>query len=175
MELILISLAPFVAVGLLACIPLAYMAWIAKGESDVNGDIEKDSGENTMNINAAFKSDYVRAADLAKPALATIKNVSIERLGQGKDAEDKPVVHFHEDIGALVLNKTNASLITKLYGAETDSWAGKQIVLYSTPVQFGADMVDAVRVRAPKGAPATPPAPAPAALAGPEDPEEVPF
>lgn len=110
-----------------------------------------------MNINQAFPSEYVKSSDLsAGPALVTIDTVEIRTLGQGRDAETKPVVYFSSSSlpaileKGLALNKTNANKIAELYGDETSEWKGKEIVLYETEVEFQGKVTPATRVRAPK-------------------------
>lgn len=114
-----------------------------------------------MKIDELYPSRWLKASDVTRPVLATIKSVSVEEVG---DAEDKPVLHFQGDVKAMVLNRTNSITIAALYGDDTDHWIGKQLVLFSTKVQFQSRLVDAIRVRAPKqqaAAPAPPPPPAP--------------
>lgn len=110
-----------------------------------------------MNINQAFPSAYVKSSDFSGgPALVKIDKVEMETLGQGRDAEHKPVVYFSSsslpDIldKGLALNKTNANMIASLYGPETSEWRGKEIVLYETEVEFKGERTMATRVRAPK-------------------------
>ncbi|MCA9047422.1 MAG: hypothetical protein KDA89_01760 [Planctomycetaceae bacterium] len=45
------------------------------------------------------------------------------------------------------MNKTNALIISGLYSDETDEWIGCRITLYPTETQFGAKMVDCIRIR----------------------------
>ncbi len=96
-----------------------------------------------MNINAAFPSEYVRAAiDLPRRHPVVILSVALEEIGQNKD--QKPVVrfaHYHDgmDLSApelllpaakrLILNKTNAEVIVTRYGVETDAWPGALLML----------------------------------------------
>ena len=78
----------------------------------------------------------------------------------GQDSHDtKPVLHFQGAQKGMVLNKTNANVITILYGDETDNWIGKQIELYPTQTDFRGEIVDCIRCRAPGqvGALGTPP------------------
>lgn len=83
-----------------------------------------------------------------KPQVFTILTVNMEMVGQGSDAEEKPIVFFDETDQGLVLNVTNANGITELLGTdETNEWKGKKICLYPTRVQFGSKMVDAIRVK----------------------------
>lgn len=101
-----------------------------------------------MNINTAFASKNLRAADVEDGDMTlTMSEVKVETVGQGKDAEQKPILYFEETDKSLVLNKTNAATISKLYGTDTDGWTGKKITLFSTEVQYGAEMVAGIRVR----------------------------
>lgn len=104
-----------------------------------------------MRRDDAFPSNYLKADTAEVPedghAIYTIKCVEMRTLGQGKDAQDKPVVFFEETAKALVLNKTNWGLIGRAIGSDdTDHWEGKKIALYSTDVQYGGDMVRGIRV-----------------------------
>lgn len=100
-----------------------------------------------MKLDELYPSRWLKASDVIKPVLATIKNVAIEEVAEG---EDKPVLRFFGDLKPMVLNRTNSAAIAELYGEDTDNWSGKQIVLFNTKVQFQLKLVDAIRTRAPK-------------------------
>lgn len=102
-----------------------------------------------MKISEAFPGSWLKSADLGdEDHVVTVKEVHTELLGQGTDKQLKLVVEFDELDKALVCNKTNATTITKLYGDETDDWVGKRIVLWvNNDVQFGSEVVSAIRVR----------------------------
>lgn len=131
-----------------------------------------------MDINAAFPSKYVRACDLqGRDVTMTIANVSPEDVG---DSEPKPVVHFSGTDKGLVLNKTNANIISGLYGPETDHWIGQKITLFPTQTDFQGKPVECIRVRMNKPQPAPQQNPAPPAenppSGVPHDPsDDVPF
>lgn len=114
-----------------------------------------------MKIGAAFPSKYLKASDLGdKSYVLTMDKVTIEDVGKTKD--ERPILYFLKADKGLVLNKTNANIIAKLYGDDTDAWEGQQIELYPTMVDFGGEQVEAIRVRAPrvnKGAPVQQPKP----------------
>ena len=103
-----------------------------------------------MKISKAFPSDYLKAADLDdKP-----RTLKMQRVEMGKIGDDtKPVLYFSGEEKGLVVNKTNANIITKIYGDDTDDWIGQDIILYPAMVEFKGDMVEAIRVRAPKTGP----------------------
>lgn len=99
-----------------------------------------------MDINSAFPSTYLKAADLAgQMRTVTIERVALELVG---DTDQKPVVYFVGIPKALVMNRTNGAAIANAYGTETDNWIGKQITLFSAPVSFQGRVVDAIRVTA---------------------------
>lgn len=102
-----------------------------------------------MKVGAMFPSQYLKASDLEGDTTLTIKGARMEDLkSRDGTTETKPVLHFTDEKRTLILNKTNANAIAKTLGSEESSkWKGKQITLYSTEVEFGADIVDAIRVR----------------------------
>ena len=103
-----------------------------------------------MNINSAFPSTFLKSADLGGRRVAvTIAKVSMEDIGD----DHKPVVYFTGKDRGLVLNKTNAAMISEIAGtAETDDWGGVKILLYPAKVDFQGKRVDAIRVDYPTGA-----------------------
>jgi len=103
-----------------------------------------------MKISQAYPSKYVSAPDIGgRTVKLQINRVAMETLGD----DHKPVVYFAGHTKGLVLNKTNASVISGFYGDDTDTWQGKIIELFSMKVQFKNDIVDAIRVRVPADAP----------------------
>lgn len=99
-------------------------------------------------LNDLFPTNYLKAADFEDgDAVLTIKKFTQETLGQGRDAAEKWIVFFKEMDKGLVLNKTNANAIAKLYGDDTDDWIGRQVTLFATEVQFKDEMVEAIRIR----------------------------
>ncbi len=136
-----------------------------------------------MKISSAFPSNYIKAADLqGRTVPVVISDVKIETLGSGQDAEQKAILYFQGKERGLVLNKTNANIISQAYGDETDDWIGMEIELYVAMVQFQSNMVEAVRVRIPRKKPAGQ-APAPVITSGKQEPlkqraemdDDVPF
>tara|TARA_B100000029_G_scaffold166576_2_gene162788 strand:- start:135 stop:545 length:411 start_codon:yes stop_codon:yes gene_type:complete len=122
-----------------------------------------------MDITSAFPSSWLKAADLGgREVTVPMAEVRIETVGQGTDAEEVPVLFFAGQAKGLILNKTNARSISQLYGTETTGWAGRQVTLFPTTTQFGAETRECIRIKAPAE---TAPAPAPAAPAPPPAPE----
>jgi hypothetical protein len=102
-----------------------------------------------MNINSAFPSKYLKAADAEDSDLMlTIAKVKVETVGQGPKAEQKPIVYFKEVDKGLCLNKTNAKMIAKIAKSEdTDDWTGVTVRVVATEVEFQGDLVMSLRVR----------------------------
>jgi hypothetical protein len=97
-----------------------------------------------MDINAAFPSAFLKAADLqGRRVAACIDSVAMEDIG----SEQKPVVYFQGKEKGLVLNKTNANMISEIAkSTDTDHWTGVHICLYPTKTDFQGRRVDAIRV-----------------------------
>lgn len=97
-----------------------------------------------MDINAAFPSTYLKAADLqGRNVPVIIEYVEMEDIG----GDHKPVIHFKGKERGLVLNKTNASTIAQMHGSDTDGWAGKSITLFASQTDFQGRSVPCIRVR----------------------------
>jgi hypothetical protein len=101
-----------------------------------------------MNINESFPSKYLKASDIEGQPTVVIANVATEEVG--KDKEMRPVLYFDGEEKGIILNKTNATNISKLYGYETDDWIGKKVMLGTTWVDFQGQSVEAIRIYPPK-------------------------
>jgi hypothetical protein len=103
-----------------------------------------------MKISSAFPSEYIKAADLnEKTHRLIMSHVEIKEIGQQKDK--KPVLFFRNAQKGLVLNKVNSRTIAAKYGDESEDWRDKAVELYPTTVEFSGEIVEAIRVRVPKG------------------------
>ncbi len=103
-----------------------------------------------MKMNDVFPSKYLKAEDLNEDEtrVLTIKHVELESLGQGEEADRKPVAYFVEEAKGLALNKTNFSIISKVLNEpDSDNWGGKRIAIHVMDVQFKNDIVQAIRVK----------------------------
>lgn len=110
-----------------------------------------------MNINGAFPSSYLKAADLqGRRVIVAIDKVVMEDIG----GEHKPVVKFQGKDRGIVLNKTNAAMIAEIAGSdETDDWKGVKVTLYPTKTDFQGKRVDCIRVDYVENGAKRPPAP----------------
>lgn len=131
------------------------------------------------NINEAFPSKYLKAADLkGRSVVVTIDRVEYEAVGQ--DRQMKPVLYFRGKEKGIVLNKTNANKIIQLTESPvTEDWSGFTVLIYPSETTFQGDVVDCIRVKgAPNGAraakPAPPPEPPPEQIAPLTD-DDIPF
>src|SRR5438105_14806874 len=111
-----------------------------------------------MNLDDVYQNKYLKAGDVSEtPKSYTITDVNVEEIGRNKD--EKLVINFKGEKKGFVCNRTNAKTIAKALGSEeTDEWIGKSVKLYSTEVQFGDEMVEAIRVSLKPGTPALEPA-----------------
>jgi arabinogalactan endo-1,4-beta-galactosidase len=99
-----------------------------------------------INVNDAFPSNYLKAADLqGRQVSVAMANVAYEKMGD----DTKLVLYFAGKEKGLVLNKTNANNIAAIYGQDTDGWIGKSVVLVEALVDFQGRSVPAIRVRGP--------------------------
>lgn len=97
-----------------------------------------------------FPSNYINASDFENGEyVSKIKGVEIRTLGQGSDAQQKPVILFAGTDKGLVLNKTNGRMIAVLLGSDdTDDWIGKEVGLGTVWTQnMQGDPVKGVRVK----------------------------
>lgn len=82
--------------------------------------------------------------------VATIKTVQQEMVtGADGKKENCTVLHFVEpNIKPMILNATNAKIITKLYKTPyIEDWEGRLIQIYVDRVRAFGDVVDALRIR----------------------------
>lgn len=103
-----------------------------------------------MNINKFFPSPYLRTNDIpAQGIVLTVKGVEEEKFEQraGKTVT-KPMMAFQETSQKLILNRTNAKLMEKFTGTpETEEWVGRKIRLAVVEVEYGGDIVPAIRIK----------------------------
>jgi len=106
------------------------------------------------NINDVYQSDnnHLKATDLppGKQVQVTIAGYEIVEFDDDGKKSKKVVLNFQGAEKTLVVNKTNATTIAAVLGEELDTWIGKAICVYSTKVDFGGKMVDAIRVFMPR-------------------------
>lgn len=123
-----------------------------------------------MNIHGCFPSHYIKA-DLLKPSQELTLLVSEVKLEEVDDGVSKPVMYFEGKRAGLVLNRINSNTIADVWGAETEDWAGKTVILFRTMTEFQGRRVPCLRLRLPE-----PPQPEPVNDPGvPQPGDEIPF
>jgi len=101
-----------------------------------------------MDMNQFNAGNYMNANVIGATARSLIiQRVVPEEVEEGK--APKPVLYFMSEPLGLPLNKTNLNFLIGAFSTESDSWIGKTIEVYTTPVQFGGKMVQGVRMRLP--------------------------
>jgi len=102
-----------------------------------------------VDIDKAFPSKYLKACDFEDgDQTLTIERIILDTVGQGDDAEQKPIVYFRGLDQGLCLNKTNANTIKGVLGTgETDRWIGRRIIVGYSEVPFKDQIKPAIRVR----------------------------
>lgn len=99
-----------------------------------------------MRVSTAFPSNYIKCEDLqGRPARVKMNYIKMEDIGD----DHKPVLYFIGKEKGLVLNKTNAGVISSMYGDETDHWSSQEIEIYPTETDYQGKRVPAIRVRPP--------------------------
>lgn len=104
-----------------------------------------------MRMSEAFPTKYLSAGDLqGREVPVTISHIVMEDIERG---EMKPVVYFQGKQKGLVLNKTNANMISMIFGDETDAWPGAALILYVIQTEYQGKPVQGLRVKVAQQAP----------------------
>jgi hypothetical protein len=84
----------------------------------------------------------------------TIKSARKQEVtSTGGRKQDCFVITLEGPYKPMILNSTNQRSIVKLYGTETDNWAGKSFTLYASTTQMAGETVECLRIRPTVGAP----------------------
>ena len=96
-----------------------------------------------MDIIDEFPGEFFRASELVGKHLpVTITSVEKRAMNDGKV---KPVLRFKEDERGLVLNAGNRAELVDRFGRNTETWAGKKLVLVARRVQGPSGPTHGVR------------------------------
>ena len=104
-----------------------------------------------MDIESAFPSKYLKAADVPRGAEynLAIQSCELENVAMdNQPREDKPVLHFQRAQKGLVLNKTNADVLSAAWGRETTAWIGQQVVIRQDTTKYMGKTVPCLRLEA---------------------------
>jgi hypothetical protein len=104
-------------------------------------------GVFAMKVSGCFPSKYLKASDIpdGREVPVQIDAIQVEPMEQSGD--DKPVLYFIGKKKGLVLNKTNAAVLSAAFGDESDQWHGKSVLLFSAMTQYGGRMVPCLRIK----------------------------
>jgi hypothetical protein len=116
--------------------------------------IKKPSETNTHWKNL-FEYDYLGSHNLLPGEELVCKITKIGKEEVAKKARKKgeadkeilPILYFEGKVPKMVLNKTNATTISKLYSPYTDRWIGKTVQIFATEVNAFGEKVSALRIR----------------------------
>ena len=142
-----------------------------------------------MDINQIYASggDYLKADELRKPDASFHRVEGIIESHEVKDfakegspkAELKVVLKLVGKDKLVVLNKTNGLILASAYGADTNAWNGKPVMVTGHMVNFQGQLKPGVKVDVPYNAAPSYEAQQASAAAGPEpvpfDDDDVPF
>lgn len=92
---------------------------------------------------------YLKHQELGEgDTIVTIRRYQQEVLENNGQKQKKWVIMFQELDKGLALNATNGKTICKMFGDDMDAWIDKKIALYvKDDVEFGGELVSAIRVR----------------------------
>ena len=97
-----------------------------------------------------FLSNFLKSKDVREPITITITSVEVEEFKDDDGgARESLVIYAKEIEQGVVLSKTALAQVIDILGSdETDTWTGKQIVLFNdTSVTFKGKRVGGLRFR----------------------------
>lgn len=104
-----------------------------------------------MKVADMFPSKWLKKEDVANPVTATIARITQEEMnddGGGKVL--KHIVYFNGNIKPMVLNKTNALIVSTFLGDDPSTWVGRSVEIYADPtIQMKGKITGGLRMRAP--------------------------
>jgi hypothetical protein len=104
-----------------------------------------------MKKSDAYPPNYFKASEFGDtPKVLEIETTRREKFENNGKTEEKTVVYFVGQKSGLVIGPVVWDQFEQVTGADDDKdWSGHRVELYRTTTQFGRDMVDCIRVRAP--------------------------
>ena len=79
---------------------------------------------------AGKESNYLKAGDLGgKNPTMEIASVELVQFDNDSGKETKPAISFVGAKKAMVLNATNTEKLMRKFGADSESWIGKKVLL----------------------------------------------
>jgi hypothetical protein len=101
-----------------------------------------------MKLSEAFPSKFLKAVDVPKPTVATIKLAEAENI-KGLDGKEqrKCVLYFAKKLKPLPLNRVNFESIMDIGSDDSNDFPGTKIELFTMKVQGPNGITDGVRIR----------------------------
>jgi len=98
-----------------------------------------------MQMYAGGESNYLKASDIkGRTPTVTIGKVELVEFDNNGVKDRKPAIFFNGKDKGVVLNKTNTKGLIEGFGAESESWVGKDVMLSVVNTEMG----DGIRVTA---------------------------
>ncbi len=98
-----------------------------------------------MDAESLYPSRWLKAADVGttkqKVRIAEVNPITVKE-GQPQKLE----VKFSEFDKGVVLNKTNAEALMKVFGKETGGWVDKIVEIFTVYVNFRGENVPSIRL-----------------------------
>lgn len=84
-----------------------------------------------------------------RPAVLTIDTVKVTEMPNLRtgEVEEKYLLTFKESPKPLILNTTNANKLAKMFGRDTDAWAGQVVELFAEELKAFGKLHNAARIR----------------------------
>lgn len=99
-------------------------------------------------VSDMIQSKYLKKDDFPKPQVLTIRDCSLEEVGDG---ESRWVLWLKENSKGLVLNVTKIRELEASYGKNTDDWLGKKVRLSHDPsVSYAGKRVGGIKLETSK-------------------------
>jgi hypothetical protein len=100
-----------------------------------------------MRLNEMFPSRFFRAADIPPGRELRLRIADVAMEAVGEDGDEKPTLIFDGQKQALVLNKTNAEVLVEAFGDDSDTWVGREVLLFPTQTRYGGKKVPCLRLK----------------------------
>jgi len=91
-----------------------------------------------------YQSRFLSAEDVKVPTVVTVVDVKEELAG----SDIKPFVYTDKFKKPIVMNRTNCKSIARVTKSDKyTGWIGKQVLVYTAPVPFRGEEVQAIRIK----------------------------
>jgi hypothetical protein len=104
-----------------------------------------------MKMSEEFPSKYIKASDLnGREVRVIMQHCEREEVGTKDGRPDyKPVLYIKGKDKPIVLNKTNAQVISDFYGDDTADWFDQPVYLYAVDTEYQGKKTQGLRIRIP--------------------------